>query len=301
MVEPSKPRVSVVVVNFNTKDALRRCLDSIEAHHETIVVDNASTDGSSEMVAKDFPGVRLIPNDANVGFGAANNQGIRAASGEWVLLFNSDAWATPGSIDRLAGTLDHQGAVAGGGRLLNPDGTLQPSVARQLTLGAVLSEQLYLERFTHAYWRDPASFGEPAEVDQVMGACLMMKPVAFFDERFFLYCEDTELCHRLKEMGPIVHEPKAEFFHELGTSSTTNRWLSVARYNRGKELYFLIHHGKAQMAACWVLNRLGAILRFAAWTLISLVTLGRTQAQMWLFLRVLFAPVSGPPDPRKGR
>lgn len=301
MVEPSKPRVSVVVVNFNTKDALRRCLASIEAHHETIVVDNASTDGSSEMVAKDFPGVRLIPNDANVGFGAANNQGMRAASGEWALLLNSDAWATPGSIDRLADTLDHQGAVAGGGRLLNPDGSLQPSVARQLTLGAVLSEQLYLERFTHAYWRDPASFLEPTEVDQVMGACLIMKPVALFDERFFLYCEDTELCQRLKQMGPIVHDPKAEFFHELGSSSTKNRWLSVARYNRGKELYFLIHHGKGPMATCWVLNRIGAILRFMVWTVISLVTLGRTQAKMWLFLRVLFAPVSGPPDPRKGR
>lgn len=82
-----------------------------------------------------------------------------------------------------------------------------------------------------------------------------------FDERFFLYCEDTELCHRLREKGRIIYDPRAEFTHELGSSSKANRWRSVARYNYGKCLYFKITRGPAAAAACWMLNRIGAFMR----------------------------------------
>lgn len=252
-------RISVVVVSYNTRELLRACLNSIERHHETIVVDNASSDGSPDMVAAEFPHVVLIRSERNLGFGAANNRGMEVAKGQFVLLLNSDAEAKPGAIDRLADAMA-DGVVAAGGKLLHPDGRLQESAAGKLTLWVVLCEQLYLERLFHPYWRS-ASLPLGGDVEQVMGACLMMRPIERFDERFFLYCEDTELCRRLRTHGRILYVPDAEFVHHLGSSGSSARWRSVALYNRGKELYFAIHHGRLASAACLMLDRLGAFLR----------------------------------------
>lgn len=290
--------VSVIEVSFNTIDFLRTCLASLGEADEVIVVDNASHDGSSEMVEREFPGVRLIRNERNLGFGTANNRGIEVASSDLVLLLNSDAYARPEAIRKLAKVFDDPKVVAAGGRLLNPDGTLQNSTAKRLTLWVVFCEQLYLERLFRAYWTT-ASLPQdrPSETEQVMGACLMMRPIERFDERFFLYCEDTELCTRLRRHGVILYVPDAEFVHELGASSSAGRWRSVARYNRGKELYFAIHHGPASMIACFLLNRFGALLRLTVWgipTVLTLGLVGRFRSKAGLFARVLVAPLRGP-------
>ncbi len=251
--------VTVIVVSFNTRELTRACLASIEPHHEVIVVDNASNDGSADMIAESFPHAKLIRNQNNRGFGAANNQGIALATGELVLLLNSDAEARPGAIDKLASFMTAE-VVAVGGKLIHPDGRLQESAAGPLTLWVVACEQLYLERFFRSYWRSHA-LPEGGDVEQVMGACLMMRPVEQFDERFFLYCEDTELCKRLRQHGRIRYEPQAVFVHHLGASSKVNPWLGVVRYNRGKELYFRIHHGRLAWFLCLLLDRFGALLR----------------------------------------
>lgn len=290
--------VSVIVVSFNTVDFLRTCLTSLGDADEVIVVDNASHDGSPEMVEREFPGTRLIRNERNLGFGAANNLGIEVAATDLVLLLNSDAHARPEAIRKLAEVFDDPKVVAAGGRLLNPDGTLQNSTAKRLTLWAVFCEQLYFERLFHAYWTTTSlPQNRPSETEQVMGACLMMRPIERFDDRFFLYCEDTELCTRLRRRGVILYVPQAEFVHELGASSSTGRWRSVARYNRGKELYFGIHHGAISMLVCFLLNRLGAVLRLIVWGIPTLLTLGlvpRFRSKAGLFVCVLFAPLSGP-------
>lgn len=123
-----------------------------------------------------------------------------------------------------------------------------------------------------------------------------------FDERFFLYCEDTELCHRVRQSGKIVYVPAACFVHELGASSAGTRWESVSRYNRGKELYFAIHHGRALQTCAWLINRLGAALRLVMWAGATVVTLGRLRRPRMgamTFAKVLFAPVAGPREPRQ--
>lgn len=288
--------VSVIVVSFNTREKLRVCLERIEPEHEVIVVDNGSSDGSAEMVADAFPHVKLIRNPENLGFGAANNLGMSAATRSLILFLNSDCYASPGAISTLASCFEDQTVVAAGGKLLNPDGSLQESVARELTLGAVASEQFLLEKthLTKSYWATPRT-GGPQECVQVMGACLMIRPLERFDERFFLYCEDTDLCYRLRKHGKILYCPDAVFTHELGSSSSgVGRWKSVARYNRGKELYFLIHRGPFAMYACWSLDRSGALLRLLLWLLATVFTLGRTRGQVALFARVLFTPLQGP-------
>jgi GT2 family glycosyltransferase len=131
------------------------------------------------------------------------------------------------------------------------------------------------------------------EVEQVMGACLMVRRLERFDERFFLYCEDTELCRRLRRHGRIVWVPSSVFRHELGASSQ-KRWLAVARYNRGKELYFSIHHGRFVSLVCFLLNRIGALLRVLVWGVASVGTLFLVKVvreRAGVFVRVLFAPI----------
>ncbi|HEY3781655.1 MAG TPA: glycosyltransferase family 2 protein [Fimbriimonadaceae bacterium] len=296
-------RVSVVIVSYNTKDLLRRCVDSIDSECEVIVVDNASTDGSLEML-RGLPRVKLIENTSNLGFGAANNKGIAAATRPLILLLNSDASATPDAINQLASLFDSGEIVAAGGMLMNPDGSLQESCANCLNLWAVYCEQSWLEKlfkgfsFFSPYWmsrRLVAAGPGPHEVAQVMGACLMFRPVETFDERFFLYCEDTELCARLAKHGKILYVPPAKFYHDLGSSSSSMRWKAVAYYNCGKELYFRIHGGAFASFLCLLFDRMGALLRLLVWSLATVVTLGtkRSFAEKAAgFWKVLFAPIS---------
>ncbi len=302
----AESNVSVIVVSYNTQEKLRRCLAAVEPEHEVIVVDNASADGSPEMVAKEFPHVRLIANTENVGFGPANNQGLEVMTRELALFLNSDCYADPNAIKKLSMVFRDPEVAAAGGRLENLNGSFQPSVAVELTLWRVFQEQTFLDKlmrpFGLGYWMvEP--FNETRVVPQVMGACLMTRPIERFDERYFLYCEDTDLCKRLEKHGKILYEPKATFTHELGSSSSgVGRWKSVARYNRGKELYFSIHRGALASTVCLIFDRMGAALRLLIWltpTVLTLGLMGRFRNQVALFWRVLTSPKTGPdPAPR---
>lgn len=298
--------LSIIIVSYNTSDKLMKCLSCLDSSFEIIVVDNASSDDSVEKVRASYPHVHLIVNAQNRGFGAANNQGMEAAKGAWILLLNSDAYAKPGSIQELVKEAEKADAVVAGGKLLNPDDSIQNSSSNELTLWAVFCEQFLLEKIAKnsklfsPYWNTPCLQNQTQESFQVMGACLLMRPLERFDERFFLYCEDTELCYRMKRHGKIVYVPSAPFTHDLGSSSSNTRWQSIARYNAGKELYFRIHQGQFQAAVCWILNRKGAALRLLLWGLPCLLTLGllpRFRSQAACFAKVLFAPIAGPRRP----
>lgn len=263
---PMSPEaVTVIVVSYNTREALRRCLAALQGQGvaNTVVVDNGSVDGSGAMVASEFPQVDLVETSENLGFARANNLGAARAETPLVLFLNSDAYADPGAVDRLAAVFSDSGVVAAGGCLRNPDGSLQESVAGPLTLGAVFLEQTLLERLIGGYWRTRALPSDrPSGVDQVMGACLMVRAgLEPWDERYFLYCEDTDLCVRLRRRGRILYVPDAGFEHDLGSSSRREPWRGIARYNAGKELYFRLHHGVLQSYACLLLDRMGALLR----------------------------------------
>lgn len=295
---PPPSLVSVVIVSYNTRENLRHCLSCIEPEHEIIVVDNGSVDGSAEMVRSAFPGVKLLEAGENLGFGRANNRGARIATRDLLLFLNSDCYAELGSIAKLAGAFSDLSVSGAGGRLMNLDGTLQESTANRMTLRAVLWEQTFLERLLPIYWttkrlyRDaeakweeellaetmrreeaqatgrtrvsiPDEFAIIVPTYQVMGACLMCRRASFpgFDERFFLYMEDTMLCDALNEIGEIVWHFHAPFVHELGASSAKEWWRGIVRYNAGKELYFEITEGEGARRRCRALNRFGALLR----------------------------------------
>lgn len=231
--------LSVIIVSWNTEDLLRRCLVSLGEHlggvsHEVVVVDNDSTDGTAEMVTTEFPEVRLIQNPVNVGFGAANNQGMAAAMGSYLLLLNSDTYLTDGSVARLfTGVRTQPDVGVAQCRLFFPDGRLQYTAYRFPSLWLVLFEALGLYKLfrrqapgilLRGYW-DHAS---ERDVDWVIGAFMLIPRAVYertrgFDERLFLYGEDREWCFRIREQGwRIRFYPSASIVHVGHASSATS-------------------------------------------------------------------------------
>ncbi len=248
------PVVSVVVVSFNTRELLRECLASVSTHlgslpHETLVVDNASSDGSAEMVAAEFPSVRLLRNPVNEGFGRANNRAMQEAHGDVFLLLNSDARLVDASLLALVAGL-RAGPDIGvlGPRLRRPDGSTQPSAYRFGWLRLIALEELGLyklwppagraELLLGGYWDHSAR----READWLVGACLLVRRDAFertggFDQGIFLYGEEEEWCWRIRAAGwRVVFDPAGQVVHvghasaakSLGEERRVQRCLAAA-------------------------------------------------------------------------
>lgn len=221
--------LSTIIVSWNTQAPLRDCLISIGNPAETIgteiiLVDNASTDNTVEMVARDFPQVKLICNPTNVGFGAANNRGIRASSGRYILFLNSDTIVPPGALTELVRFMDdHPRAAACSPRLARPDGNAQAfAFGGDPTPGYLFARgwtRLFLHRPLHDWETRIAQV-----VDWVSAACLMTRREALeqmrgFNEDFFMYFEDNDLCLRLRRAGwQIWYNPAVTITHLGGAS-----------------------------------------------------------------------------------
>jgi len=231
-------KLSVVIVSWNVREDLLRCLRSIgqnppQAEYEVIVVDNAGSDGTAEAVHRQFPAVRLIANNENRGFAAANNQALEIAAGRYVFFLNPDTIVKPGSFDVLLDFMENNPNVgACGPRLLFEDGRLQSTVRAFPTFAGALHRHTIFKTlgiFRPAYnkWLlKNFSYDKLAEVDQVMGAALMVRKSVLddlggMDERnFFMYYEEVDLCYRIKQaQWRIMFVPDAEFVHLAGRSS----------------------------------------------------------------------------------
>ncbi len=225
------PDVSIAIVSYETRDDLRRCLGTIRdsgtrCGMEVLVVDNASQDGSADMVASEFPGVRLVRNTENVGYSRAVNQAIHAATGRFVLTLNPDIEVLPGSIDALLEHMaQHPKTGIAGGKLLNPDGSLQYScrtfytfstlLFRRTPLGKIFPKSRVIRDHLMLDWDHQSA----REVDWMLGACLMVRSeaireVGLMDERFFMYFEDVDWCYRMKQHGwNVMYVPDAVMKH----------------------------------------------------------------------------------------
>lgn len=218
--------LSVVILNWNTCELLRKCLQSLvcneeSVHYEVIVVDNASEDGSRQMVQQEFPQVHLIVNPRNMGFGAGNNVAIAFTRGRYVLFLNSDTRVTAGALSPLVQYADrHQDVGIMGPKLLNEDGSLQYSCRRYPNLGAGLFRNTLLgrlfpnNRYATDYLMQDWDHASIRDVDWVSGAAMMVRKhlltqLGGFDEAFFMYCEDVDLCWR------ATHTPLPEEVREL--------------------------------------------------------------------------------------
>jgi GT2 family glycosyltransferase len=251
--------VSIVIVSWNTRELLRACLTStiaagreLDAPVEVIVVDNASGDGSAEMVRQEFPAVRLIANTANAGFAAANNQGLSQSRGRYLLLLNPDTKADSQFLRLLVGFLEkHPRAGAVGPRLIGKDGEDQVSC---FPLPTIPREAW---RLFHLDWLHPrASYPaarlrspQPQRVESIQGACLLVRRSAveetgLLDERFFIYTEEIDLCRRLLDCGwQIFWIPQAVVVHYGGASTAQVSGRMFLELYRSKVQYFRKHTG----------------------------------------------------------
>jgi GT2 family glycosyltransferase len=231
-VPPGTADLGVIIVNWNTRDLLRTCLTSVFASDrltlEVWVVDNASTDGSRETLENSFPAVRWIANDENVGFARANNQALARITSRHVLLLNSDTEVQGGALATLVEFMDaNAGVGAAGPRLLNPDGSLQPSgreFPSLITAAAALVPLPSAIRRAIAPRLERRDYDQVAEVDELSGAALCLRraaldQVGMLDEHFFFLGEDVDLCWRLHEAGwSIRYVPAARIVHVWGAS-----------------------------------------------------------------------------------
>jgi GT2 family glycosyltransferase len=271
-------RISIIVVNFNTRELLMNCLRSLReyapANTEIIVIDNHSSDDSTAALRSRFPETTVIENMQNLGFAIANNQGIRHARGKYLLLLNSDTVVRPGALEAMAGFLDNHPEAGGVTcRLLNADGTIQASVSHRpgpllllLRLSGLArffqtdSRRRWLRRYfgwllgpTMRVYLDPyAAQDAPVEVENISAACLMLRREAVeqvgpLDEYFFMYFEDMDYCIRLRQAGwKLYYLPKGKVVHLVGRSSSGRmRDYSVHSY---KGLFYLYRRHYSAMS-----------------------------------------------------
>ncbi len=238
-------RIDAVVVSYNSRDTLRAAVEPLLALPDVAVtvVDNASTDGSSATIA-DLP-VRAIDAGRNGGFGFGCNLGMHAGSAPFVLFINPDARIAAEDLARLATVLEADPSVAlVGPQLREEDGALIPSMRRYQRLGSTWAQALFLHRvLRRARWaneivHDPATYAAPAAPEWLSGACMLVRrdvleELGGFDEGFFLYCEDMDLCRRLRAAGhEIRYEPSAVARHEGGHSAPRSSLFPVLAQSR---------------------------------------------------------------------
>ncbi|MDX6629154.1 MAG: hypothetical protein QOH00_1400 [Gaiellales bacterium] len=259
--------VSVVIVSYESRDLLARCLAALAADRgriatvETIVVDQASRDGTAAWLAAEHPDVHLVALHDNIGFGAGNNRGAEIAGGRWLLLLNSDAFVRPGAIDelvRFAAARPAAGAV--GPRLLWPDGRLQRSCRRFPTVFRIATEYLYLRKLAprsralNGFYCGEFAHDAPRRVDWLTGACLLVRRELYerlggFDEAFFLYSEEVDLLYRASQLGAETwYDPAAEVEHLWGGTAARASALALSEQARSHVRYLDKHASRATAA-----------------------------------------------------
>jgi N-acetylglucosaminyl-diphospho-decaprenol L-rhamnosyltransferase len=271
--------VSVIVVTHQSAAHLSACMAGLEAAAgglvlERIVIDNASTDGTAELVAAQWPGVRLLRRSENLGFARAVNEAAREASAPLLLLLNPDARMRPSSLGLLVVALrgDPTAALAGP-RLVGPGGVPQATAWRDLGVAAVIFEALMLDvpfGGNPLHFLPDTSEGRPRPVPCLSGASLLVRRSAFaelggFDERFFLYHEDFDLCRRARSAGhAVLLAPEAVVEHELGGSAFRDRRLFLAWFHTSRRALLLKQHPGWRGRAIAAIHRAGIALRAGA-------------------------------------
>jgi len=253
--------LSVIIVSWKVRDLLKKCLESIRSAQgdlslEIFVVDNDSQDSTVEMVKNEFPNVKLIINDKNLGFAKANNLALRQSRGEYVLLLNPDTELNSEALGHSLEFMRHNSDCGIlGAKMFYPDGSLQPSVRRFPTIWPIILMLLKLPKiFPHLkpvdkYLAADFDYNKEQEVDQVMGAFMLMPKavldkVGLLDERFFVWFEEVDLCRRVKSAGyKIIYSPDISVIHHGGKSFGQQAVIKNQQLFFTSALKYFLKHG----------------------------------------------------------
>ncbi len=301
------PRLSIIIVSHNTRELLSECLTSVDREgdsvtSEVVVVDNASSDGTMNLLPARFPRVRFLDAGGNIGFAAANNLGLATANGSMVLFLNPDTILLPGALASAVSRLASDPTIGVlGCRILHPDGRVQPSARALPTLLNLFVESFGLHKLLPygPPWGDPWITDDLSEqpVGVVKGAFLLTRrdvlaAVGNFDERFFLYSEEQDWCRRVTEAGlKVWYYPGAAIVHREGSSSPVRRNSARFIIYDSETEYFRKHHGATVAGVARCLMAVGVMLRALVWTLLSglgLHSRGRLRARYYLLALLWF-------------
>jgi len=271
--------LSIIIVSWKVRDLLEKCLHSIfeqtkNIQFEVFVVDNASGDGSVEMVREKFPQVDLTASAENLGFAKGNNLAIKKARGRYILLLNPDTEILDNALEKMVNFMDaHPESGIAGCKLLNPDLTLQPSVrafpdlASQIFILLKIHHLLPHGKAMYKYLVHDFNYEKTQEVDQMMGAFMIIRKevinkVGLFDEKFWIWFEEVDFCKRAKEAGfKIFYTPEAKIIHHFGQSF--KQVMNVKKqkdFNRSLSYYFKKHGTVGEWLTIQLLRPVSLIL-----------------------------------------
>jgi GT2 family glycosyltransferase len=245
------PKISVIIVNYNDKDNLETSVEALKEDpkfdsFETIVIDNGSSDGSQVMLKEKFPDVQSIENDKNVGFSAACNQGFKKSKGSFILFINPDTRLEPETMGKLLDDMeDNPSTGASGPVLLRDQNAYQVSFGGKRTFLTEILPKFLFNPYHKATLR---YLNRRKNVTWLSGACLFLRREVFeetegFDENFFLYFEDIDLCYRIRQKGwDLVLLPEAKAFHKGGTATQKDRLFSQYHYRRSQVQFYSKHN-----------------------------------------------------------
>lgn len=288
------PSVTVVVPLYNGRDLIGDCLRSVPAHAELIVVDDGSTDGAPDLVAREFPAARLLRNDTNRGFGATCNRGLAAAHGAVRVVLNSDARLLPGSIDSLCAAFADPDVGIAGPRLTFADGSHQTSAAAFPTPASIVTGSFLLnelarrvrpgKRFRWELGMAEADHADDRDVDWVKGACLAIRDRCFdatggFDEAYYMYVEETDLCLRARQLGWRVRYVAGARVVHLGQGSTGDPAVHARRYLQSEERFMVRAHGDGVLGRWAAARAAGSLAKVVA--LAPAAALSRRARHRW--------------------
>lgn len=298
--------VSIIIINYNGEDLLKECLSSIyqktkDLTYEVIVVDNASNDGNIDDVVRSFPEVKLIRNKTNLGFAAANNVGLSHANSKYVLFLNNDTLLIDNVIKKtfdFAEQISNQ--VFASCQLLNSDRTKQETVVEFPSVWNGLTENFFLykifpnSKIFNKYYQNNIELNNPIEVDVIRGAFMLcstqaVKKLSGFDERFFFYSEETDLCYRFKKNGgQIYFLPQLSIIHYGGATTDKNLWFKFKNQTIGKIQYYQKHFNGIKFPTILLIHWTGLFIRGIIYSFTGILTIRkRLVFKGYYFLRQL--------------
>jgi len=282
--------LSIIIVNWNTKELLLNCLESIFRHpanltFEVIVVDNGSSDSSVPAVREHYPNINLIANSSNLGFARANNQAIRSTVSRYCLLLNSDAELTPEALRGMFEFMEENPQVGiAGAKLLNRDGSMQNSFDNIPSLTTeLLNKSLLRAILPRRYPSKKSAITSPVEIESVIGACMLIRrkaldEVGLLDENYFLFLEETDLCFRMHKAGwKVFYLPQIEVYHLQGKSKAIDPGRAWIEYYQSLYTFFKKNRGFFTYSILRILRVVKLSLNLSLTFLGLVFTLGQSQ------------------------